>query len=101
MTSITILDNLDPMERKGTVYIAWNEERGLYTGYWDQLPEGPPKHVEQMPDYTSLAEVVAWGRERARSVMVRPANDPARYYWAGTGPRPAHEPPLPDLELPE
>jgi hypothetical protein len=70
---------------RGTVYLAWDSERNLYWGYWDQSPDGPPRPLEQCPLSSDIRTVVQWGRARARRVIIRPESDPAQYYWAGVG----------------
>jgi hypothetical protein len=72
----------------GTVFIAWDPdaEDAHYWGYWDSLPEGEPSRpLEAAPRTTSLAEAVAWGRQRAPRVLIRPEHDPGENYWAGAG----------------
>ena len=70
---------------RGTVYLAWDPDDRFYWGYWDQAPDGPPSHLEQCPPSPDLSRVLAWGRERSQRVLIRPASDHARYYWAGLG----------------
>jgi hypothetical protein len=80
-------------QTRGTVYIAWDE--GRYWGYWEQEPDGPPRNLEDIPESTSLPAVLAWGRDRAIRLIVRPEWDPGRSFWAGLGPPPDEE--LPKL----
>jgi hypothetical protein len=67
---------------KGTVYLAWDEDRKTYWGYWELEPDGNPTPLERCPDSASEAEVLAWARARTRRVVIRPRTDPATsYYW--------------------
>jgi hypothetical protein len=61
---------------QGTVFIAWDEDR--YIGYWDALPDGPPQALEQMPEYETTADAIAWGRARTPRVLIRPRSDLGR-----------------------
>jgi hypothetical protein len=63
---------------KGTVYIAWDD--GRHWGYWDLQPDGPPRHLEQMPEFASAAEAIEWGRSRTDRVVIRPELDPSHHY---------------------
>jgi hypothetical protein len=76
----------------GTVFIAWYHDH--YTGYWDSLPDGAPRALEQMPECTTTMDAIAWATARTSRVLIRPSSDPAHYYWAGSG-----EPPD-DVALP-
>jgi hypothetical protein len=68
----------------GTVFAAWSPSDEAYDAYWDSFPEEQPSFpIELGPATRSLDEVVAWGRERAPRVLVRPEHDPGEYYWAG------------------
>jgi hypothetical protein len=69
---------------KGVVYLAFDD--GEYSGYWDLAPDGPPTPLEECPRSTSAREVVSWGRQRTRRVLIRPEADPDQYYWAGDEP---------------
>ena len=83
-------EELDEFRGKGVVFLAWDWDRGSYSGYWDLEPDGPPRMLEQAPRTSSLDEVVKWGRERAPTILIRPESDPTKYYWAGVGPVPEH-----------
>jgi hypothetical protein len=85
----------DEFRGKGTVFAAWDESRGTYSAYWDLLPDGPPTPLEECPPSASKSFVMAWGRERAPRVLIRPREDPGRYYWAGVA-----EPDGADRDLP-
>jgi hypothetical protein len=73
---------------KGAVWLAWDEDRRGYVGYWDLEPDGQPTPLEKSPETSSLEDLLAWGRERAKRLFVRPELDPHVYYWAGEGPIP-------------
>jgi hypothetical protein len=68
----------------GTVFLAWDPADDNYWGYWDAMPEASGS-LEEAPRTESLTEAVAWARERAPRVLVRPESDPSEYYWAGAG----------------
>jgi len=76
---------------EGRVYLAIDYD-GMYLGpnhwwegYWEV--EGRPLPAEESPRFDAPADAVAWGRERAPWVVIRP--DLYGMYWAGTGVRPA------------
>jgi hypothetical protein len=75
----------DPARYTGTgvVFLAFID--GKYSGYWELEPDGPPTPLEPFPDSPSLADALGWARERTSKVLVRPMQDPDRYYWAGVG----------------
>jgi hypothetical protein len=81
--------------RHGTVFIAWDDYFKKYLGYWDSLPDAPSSNLAQLPETDSQAAALAWARERARRVIIRPQSDPHHQYWAGVG-----EPTRPMLKLP-
>lgn len=83
-------------KRYGTVWIAWDEIRGEYSGHWERAPTGEPALLEHAPMTADLAEMLAWARSRARRVIVRPPGDPHTHYWAGDGRRPKAYPDLSD-----
>jgi hypothetical protein len=79
----------------GTVFASWSSADETYDVYWDSFPERQPSvSIEAGPRTRSINDVVAWGRERAPRVLVRPEHDPGEYYWAG-----ADEPTGTDAEL--
>lgn len=75
-------------DKRGTVYIAWDGDRYVYSGYWDALPDADPRHLEQMPDMDSVRDALEWVQERALRVLIRPEHQPHAYFWAGRGPKP-------------
>ena len=99
--------------RVGTVWIAWNSadddaagDAGSgdapEPGYWVSWQSNDPGYnwCEDGPYFTSLRDALAWARERADAVVVRPAWDEGTYYWAGQG-RPTgqgHPTDLPPLD---
>lgn len=69
---------------KGTVYLAWDEARHTYSGYWDLEPDGKPTPLEPCPESPSEGFVLVWARSRTRRVVIRPRTDPdTSYYWSG------------------
>jgi len=64
-------------ERHGIVWLAEiSEFAGVpahFSGYWGD--ESPPRHYEDGPDWPDAESAVAWGRERARIVLIRPAEE--------------------------
>jgi hypothetical protein len=84
---------------RGTVYLAWDSQRNLYWGYWDQLPDGPPRPLEQRPLSSDIRTVVQWGRTRARRVIIRPESDPAQYYGRASAIRKANSRNFRDFEV--
>lgn len=88
----------DPVAQgTGTAYITWHAEAQVYSGYWDQWPDGPPAVLEQIPDTAVLLDAIAWARSRTPVVMVRPAFAPDTTFWGGTEPKPAEFGDLPSL----
>jgi cytidine deaminase len=81
-------------ERHGQVFIAPHPHlalRGSFTAYWDNgEPDKnePPRMLEQAPVFAEVEEAIAWGRARARRVLVRLGNDSTRMYSAGSEPLP-------------
>lgn len=74
------MDSLQRMERHGIVYLAEDpDEEPPFTGYWENGQ--PPAMLEDGPGWTSAAEAVRWGRERAPVVLIRLWPD--RYFSAG------------------
>jgi hypothetical protein len=71
---------------QGVVYLAFDDDRGTYWGYWELEPDGPPTPLEECPQSESADEVVSWGRDRTSRVLIRPEDDPGQYYWGGTEP---------------
>lgn len=75
---------------RGAVWAGW---RGVgYTPVW----LGPAGALEHGPADVDLSTAVAWGRRRARVVLVRPEWSPGTYYSVGV----EHDPRHPRLELP-
>jgi len=70
---------------RGTVFLAFDPDSGLYSGYWDLEPDGPPTPLEECPASSSAREVIDWGRARTPRVLIRPRDDHGRYFWAGIG----------------
>jgi hypothetical protein len=98
IVSIVTIEYQETPERflgTGTVFAAWNPSDETFDVYWDSFPENQPSFpIEPGPRTSSINDVVAWGRERAPRVLVRPDDDPGEYYWAG-----AEEPTGTDAEL--
>jgi hypothetical protein len=60
--------------RHGIVYLAEEPDRDLpFGGYWDA--GDPPALLEAGPGWATAAEAVAWGRQRARVVLLRLLTD--------------------------
>jgi hypothetical protein len=95
IVAIQYQDDPDRFRGTGTVFAAWTPDDGTYDVYWDSFPEEQPSFpIEAGPRTGSIDDVVAWGRERAPRVLVRPEHDPCEYLWAG-----ADEPTGTDAEL--
>ena len=103
--------SVDPASRDGrigTVWIAWtvwgdddagDEDRSWYSASWQS--NDPGYHwAEDGPYTTSLRDALAWARERADAVVVRPSWDVGTSYWAGAQPLSGHGYPrgLPPLD---
>lgn len=73
------------IQRRGTVYLAFDDQLDVYQGYWDLEPDGPPTPLEQCPGSASAHDVLEWAGKRAPRVLIRPRDDPGTYYWAGDG----------------
>ena len=71
------------LPRRGTVWLAFDDEDSKYSGNWDLEPDGPPTLLEDCPRSASAHEVIAWARARARRVYIRPRHDSGRYYSVG------------------
>jgi len=70
---------------RGVVYVVFDDGDRLYGGYWAPAGErGQP--VEWSPRTPAIDEAVRWGRERAPVVLILPAADDVRAYWAGAEP---------------
>lgn len=82
-----VADHPDPSSfaGKGTVWLAWDDERNLYGGYWDLEPDGSPLYIEGAPETSSIQVALVWANERANRILIRPRHDPHTYYWAGIG----------------
>jgi hypothetical protein len=66
--------------RHGVIYLAEDPEHDPpFGGYWDN--GDPPAMLEEGPGWATAADAVAWGRERARIVLIRLWPD--RYFSAG------------------
>jgi hypothetical protein len=57
-------------QHRGIVYLAENTDADPpFTGYWENGQ--PPAMLEDGPGWTSAAEAVRWGRERALVVLLQ------------------------------
>lgn len=74
-----------PPRRYARCWIAWDATTKRYGGYLEELPHDDLDggFVESAPNVRSLPAVLAWAREVASIVFVRPEWDPDRYYSAG------------------
>jgi len=79
---------------QGQVFLAWDEDRGVYWGYWDLAPDGPPAALEEAPTSSSADVVISWARKRTPVVLIRPEFAPGEYQWAGVGDAPERLGPL-------
>ncbi len=86
---------------KGTVWLAFDPSDGVYWGYWELDPDGPSQQPERFPHTDSLREAIAWARARTERILVRPADAPSTYFWAGATPPPDRFRDLPILALDE
>lgn len=78
---------------------GWLAGRGdRYGGYLAELDEDGQEigQIESVPETPSLRVALAWSRERAAKVIVRPSWDEDTHYWAGDPPPRGSMPPLPD-----
>ncbi len=71
------------LPRRGTVWLAFDDEDSKYSGNWDLEPDGPPTLLEDCPRSASAHEVIAWAWAWARRVYIRPRHDSGRYYSVG------------------
>lgn len=72
-------------DRHGQVFIAPHPDGG-FGAYWDnEEPDKgePPEMLEEAPPFTEVEDAVAWGRVRARRVVVRLGDDSTTLYSAG------------------
>lgn len=73
----------DQFRGKGTVYLAWDEDRQTYWGYWELEPDGNPTPLEPCPQSPAEEDVLSWALARTHRVAVRPRWDPQiTYYWS-------------------
>ena len=97
--------------RVGTVWIAWtiwndfddeDVDGDRLEGYSVSWQSNDPGYnwAEDGPYTTSLRDALAWARERADAVVVRPSWDVGTSYWAGAQPLTGHGYPrgLPPLD---
>ena len=77
-----------PLQRRGTVFIAWLGPDGRYAMYWDATPDDAPALLEEGPDTDSTEVALAWARRRADRIVIRPKENSSESYWAGTAPCP-------------
>ena len=77
-------------ERHGQVFIAphpHQDFQGSFTTYWDNEETDknePPRMLEQAPVFAEIEDAIAWGRIRARRVLVRLGNDSTTLFSAGS-----------------
>jgi len=84
--------------RHGTVFIAYDLTTGVFGGYWDAEPPGPPAVLHQLTPDDDIRGLIAWGRERSKRIVVRMPDDV--HYWAGDNRCPKDAVPWND-DLPE
>lgn len=72
--------------KRGTVYLAFDglTQGQHWSGYWDQLPDGPPDFLEKGPGWLNVAEAIAWALARGRIVLLR-LDDQSGYWCVGDG----------------
>jgi hypothetical protein len=70
-------------ERHGIVWLAeisaFAGVPAHFSGIWGD--ESPPRHYEDGPDWPDAESALAWGRERARVVLIHRAE--GQYFSAG------------------
>lgn len=74
-----------PPHRRGICWIAWDPDSERYVGYLGELDQADAEiaHVENTPTVRDLDKILAWAREAASVVIVRPEFDPSTHYSAG------------------
>lgn len=76
---LTALDDLPAaIGMQGRVWAAWSPPG--YSPFWD----GPTGLLEHGRFDADLDTTLAWGRRRARIILLRPEWDPGTYYSAGS-----------------
>lgn len=79
------------MKRRGEVCMAVDEDFDGSVYAWGYWADDAGKFLEQMPEGLTERQAVAWGRERAPAVRIRPLG--SDYLWACDGASP------PDAEV--
>jgi hypothetical protein len=80
----------DGGDRHGIVYVAphpHRDHRGHFSAYWDngEPDKGePPRMIEGEVVFVDVEQAIAWGRARARKVLVRLGDDDTTVYSAGS-----------------